>query len=109
MNDFKIDVPVDDVLKQVLVEHREVLPWELEATFGPCWMAVVDIVRQAAAPTALDAAGVAARAAAWDAVGAAAGAAACHDLIGQNGFTQDHYDLLVAPWESVMGPINYGP
>ena len=25
------------------------------------------------------------------------------DLIGQHGFTQEHYDTLVAPWESVMG------
>ena len=25
------------------------------------------------------------------------------DLIGQHGFTQTHYDTLVAPWESVMG------
>ena len=25
------------------------------------------------------------------------------DLIGQHGFTQEHYDTLVGPWESVMG------
>ncbi len=24
-------------------------------------------------------------------------------LIGQHGFTQEHYDTLVAPWESVIG------
>jgi hypothetical protein len=25
------------------------------------------------------------------------------DLIGQHGFTQAHYDTLMAPWVSVMG------
>ena len=30
-------------------------------------------------------------------------ALAVRDLIGQHGFTQQHYDTLVAPWETVMG------
>ena len=56
-----------------------------------------------------DAASSAARDA-WDAARDAAWAAwtavlalVVRDLIGQNGFTQQHYDTLVAPWETVMG------
>ena len=30
-------------------------------------------------------------------------ALAVRDLIGQHGFTQEHFDTLVGPWESVMG------
>ena len=37
----------DDV-KQTLVEHREILPHELEAVFGPQWLQIVDLVRSAA-------------------------------------------------------------
>ena len=79
--------------------------------------AVWDAAGVAAGAAARDAARAAAWAAAWDAAwdaarDAARGAtrgAAVHDLIGQHGFTQEHYDLLVGPWESVMGPIQYGP
>ena len=72
------------------------------------------------------AARVAARAAAWDAAGTAGDgwvvrrtarsawygwasawdavlALVIRDLIGQHGFTQEHYDAMVGPWESVMG------
>ena len=41
--------------------------------------------------------------AAWYAARYAVLALVVRDLIGQNGFTQEHYDMLVAPWESVMG------
>jgi hypothetical protein len=48
-----------------------------------------------------------ARYAAWatagDAAGAAALALAVRDLIGQHGFTQDHYDTLTGPWALVAG------
>ena len=60
-----------------------------------------------------DAAGYAARdaAGAWYATGAgyaagdAAGALAVRDLIGDT-FTQTHYDLLTAPWSSIIGPVH---
>ena len=53
----------------------------------------------------------AARYAAWNAVPVTVWAAArdavvalaVRDLIGQHGFTQEHYDILVGPWESVIG------
>jgi len=28
------------------------------------------------------------------------------DLIGQDGFTQAHYDLLVRPWATAIGPVH---
>lgn len=63
----------------------------------------------AARDSAEDAAKDAARAAAWDAVRAASDAGvalAVRDLIGQHGFTQDHYDTLTGPWRTVIGPIH---
>ena len=44
----------------------------------------------------------AARAVAWDALEAVL-ALVVRDLVGQHGLTQEHYDTLVGPWESVMG------
>lgn len=52
--------------------------------------------------------------AAWDAawfraraaVGAAARALGLRDLIGQHGFTQDHYDTLTGPWHKAIGPVH---
>ena len=69
----------DDV-KQRLVEHREILPDELEMVFGPQWLHIVALVRRAAVLTdeeaeALNAAWDATRDAAWDAAWAAARAA----------------------------------
>jgi len=50
--------------------------------------------------------------AAWDAGREAVWAArdavlalVVRDLIGQHGFTQEHYDTLVEPWETVMGTV----
>ena len=125
-----------DDIKTTLVQHREVFPRELEETFGPQWELIVALVRRAAVLTtdevqglaaagdaagdaaraaawdaaraaARDAAWDAARAAAWDAAWAAARALVVRDLIGQHGFTQTHYDTLVAPWETVIGPIGW--
>ena len=39
----------------------------------------------------------------WLAAGDAVQALVVRDLIGQHGFTQEHFDTLVGPWESVMG------
>ena len=66
-----------DAVKSRLVEHREVFPDELEATFGPNWRQVVWLVRRAATLTTDEAKALAVvGAAAWAAAGAAAGAAA---------------------------------
>jgi hypothetical protein len=74
--------------------------------------------RAAARDAARDAAWAAARAAAWaaaraaardaarDAAWAAASALSVRDLIGQHGFTQQHYDLLTRPWTQVIGPAH---
>lgn len=37
---------------------------------------------------------------------AAAWALVTRDLIGQHGYTQAHYDTLVAPWASVIGAVH---
>lgn len=55
------------------------------------------------------AAWAAARAATRDATRAAGGAAGgllVRDLIGQHGFTQEHYDLLTGVWRTAIGPIH---
>ncbi len=86
------------------------------------WDAAWDAARAAAGAAARAAAGVvawdaardaaraAARAVAWDAARAAAGGAAralvVRDLIGQHGFTQDHYDILARPWRAAIGPLH---
>ena len=68
-----------------------------------------DAARDAAGAAAWYAAGAAAwdaaRYAAWDAARYAARAAAAtltRDLIGQGGYTQEHYDLLMKPWREVI-------
>jgi hypothetical protein len=55
--------------------------------------------RDAAGDAARDAAGDAAR----DAAGDAAIAIVTYDLAGTEGYTVEHRELLLAPWESVMG------
>jgi len=73
-----------------------------------------DAARAAAWGAARDAAWGAARAAAWgaalaaarDAAWAAAGAAVTRDLIGQHGYTQDHYDTLTRPWREAVGRLH---
>jgi hypothetical protein len=64
-----------------------------------------DAARAAAWDAARAAAWDAARAAARDAARDAAWALVVYDLIGQHGFTQKHYNTLVGPWESVIGPV----
>ena len=86
------------------------------------WAAERDAAGAAARAAERDAAGAAAgaaawaaerdaaRAAAWDAAGAAAWDAAralsIRDLIGTANYTQEHYDILTAPWRNVMGPLH---
>ena len=71
------------------------------------WNKAGDAAWYAARYAARDKAGHAAWYAAWYAAGAAAGAAAwalvVADLVGEHGFTQDHFDTLTAPWFQVCG------
>jgi hypothetical protein len=113
---------VQDYLRSV-----EITDAELAKTFGPQWESIVALVRTAATITpqqwyelaaawdaALAAARDAARDAAWDAAWDAARDAAwdaawalvVRDLIGQHGFTAEHYQLLTAPWAAVMGKVH---
>ena len=75
----------------------------LAGTFGPQWEAIVALARRAATLTPDEAERLDA---ARDAAGAAAGALVVRDLIGQHGFTQEHYDLLTAPWATVIGRVH---
>ena len=78
------------------------------------WDAAMGAARDAARAAAWDAARVAAwdaaRVTAWDAaMGAARDAARAlvvRDLIGQHGFTADHYRTLTRPWAQVIGPVH---
>jgi len=85
-----------------------------EATRGAAWGTARDTARDAAWDTAWEAAQRTAEDAAfatvgdvpWDAAWIAAVALVVRDLIGQYGFTQEHYDLLTGPWRSVIGPVH---
>ncbi|MBP7632495.1 MAG: hypothetical protein KA758_18720 [Acidimicrobiales bacterium] len=83
---------------------------ELDAAGAAAWAAARDAAGAAARDAAWDAAWGAAGAAAWDVARGAAGAAAralvVRDLIGQHGFTQDHYDILARPWRAAIGPLH---
>jgi hypothetical protein len=72
-----------------------------DATWAAARDAALDVARDAARDAALDATW-----AAWNAAGVAARALAARDIIGQHGFTQDHYDLLTGPWRTVIGPVH---
>ena len=70
------------------------------------WCAARGAALDAAWCAAWDAARCAAWCAAWDAARGAARAIVVRDLIGTNGFTQDHYDTLTGPWRRVIGPVH---
>ena len=67
------------------------------------WVAAWDAARAGAGAAAWDAARHAARSAARDKAGHAAWALVVADLVGEHGFTQDHFDTLTAPWFQVCG------
>lgn len=77
-----------------------------DADRGAAWDAARGAARGAAWDAAMDAAWGAAWGAAGDAAVGAAVALAVRDLIGQHGFTQDHYDTLTRPWATVIGPAH---
>ena len=71
-----------------------------DAAWDAAWCAAWCAARCAAWNAAWCAAWNAARDGAWD----AATAVAVRPLIGQHGFTQQHFDTLVDPWLKVLGP-----
>ena len=72
------------------------------AAWSAAWAAARDAAWAAAGDAARDAAWAAARAAAW----AAALGLVTRDLIGTNGYSKAHYDLLIGPWRAVVGPLH---
>ena len=112
-----------------IIHRAETLTKEEVEKLNAAWNAAWNAARNAAwnaawnaARNAADAAGntagfAAARNAAWnaawnaadaarnaaDAARNAAGATAIADLVGQFGFTQTHFDLLLGPWRKVFG------
>jgi hypothetical protein len=70
----------------------------LDAALDASLAATGDAALAAALAATGDAARDVARAAAW--------ALAMRDLIGQHGFTQEHYDALTGPWATVIGPVH---
>ena len=79
---------------------------DLYAAWGAAWDAAWDAARDAARDAAGCAAGRAAGRAAGYAAGYAAGALVARDLIGQHGFTVDHYRTLTGPLAKVIGPVH---
>lgn len=86
-------------------DAARVAAWSAARATGAAWETAWATARNAAR----DATGAAwvADGAAWVATGAA-WALVVRDLIGQHGFTQEHFDLLVGPWESVTGMDLHG-
>lgn len=75
------------------------------------WIAAGDAARGAAGDAAwVAAARTTARgvylAVAWEAAKDTTRALVVRDLIGQHGFTQEHYDTLTRPWRTVVGPLH---
>ncbi len=99
-----------DVVRQYLATGDESLRAAARAAaWAAAWAAARAAAGDAARAAAWAAAGDAARAAAGDAARDAARAAAgllVRDLIGQHGFTQQHYDLLTQVWRTAIGPIH---
>ena len=93
-----------------LIDRARHLTRDEVTSLAAVWAAAGAAAWDAARAAAWDAAGAAARDAAWDAAGAAAwaaaGALAVRDLIGQHGFTQEHYDTLTLPWRTTIGRIH---
>jgi len=85
---------------------------ELNAALVASWYAAWNAARDAgwnaawwaASNAAADAA--AAADAVWTAEADAAVALSVRHLIGQHGYTQDHYDTLTSPWREVIGPVH---
>ena len=111
MNKPAIKLPVDEILagrtfddvEQMIVGHREVMPHEMLGTFGPQWVYVAEFVRRVADMSVTE---VEATAQSADAASSAALALSTRHLIDTNGYTQQHYDLLVAPLAAVIGPVH---
>lgn len=101
----------DDLPHKVACTSVRVID-EVSATLalGPQADEMTALIERCTQITATDTEKLAATwAAAWNATWAAARAAAgllVRDLIGQHGFTQEHYDLLTGAWRTAIGPIH---
>ena len=82
-------------VKALVLAGVEITDADLADTFGPQWEAIVALVRRTAVLTVDEAQ-----------QRDAAGALVVRDLIGQHGFTQEHYDTLTGPWRKVIGPVH---
>lgn len=79
--------------------ETEISDDDLALTFGPQWREIVDQVRAISGATPAQ---IKRLDAAWD----AAGALSVRDLISEDGFTQEHYDILTGPWRKAIGPLH---
>ena len=76
------------------------------ASRGTAWNVAWNAAWNAAVDAARDTAWNAAGNLAENAAGNAARALVVRDLIGQHGFTQEHYNLLTHVWAAVIGPVH---
>ena len=76
------------------------------AARGTAWNAARNAAWNAAVDAAWGTAWSTAQGVARDAARNAAGALVVRDLIGQHGFTQEHYNLLTHVWAAVIGPVH---
>ena len=104
-----------DQYKRQAVAWRVVREIEPHLRFGPMGVHVASLIERArtltldealALGTAWEAAWDAAWFAAREAAREAAIALTIRDLVGQHGFTKQHYDTLTMPWRSVIGRIH---
>lgn len=101
-----------------LVRRAALLTHSERMRLHAAWHAASYAAWDAAWAAARSAAWYAARSAAWDAAwdaawyaaryaaGYAAGALSVRDLIGQYGFTQEHYDTITEVWRKVIGHVH---
>ena len=86
---------------EALIEQvRNLTPEQADALYA-AWDTPITTAWVAARAAARDAAQAAARAPAWDAAWDAAWALVVRDLI-----TPEQFNILTAPWVSVMGPLD---
>lgn len=105
--------PQTHEIEALLERARRLTDAEAKALKRPCydardaaWYTACYAARYAACYDARDAVRYAARDAARYAVWDAAHALVVRDLIGNYGFTQQHYDMLTGPWRQVISPIH---
>ena len=97
-------VLTEDEAKALAAARVDWNAWD--AARDASWGAIRDAARDASWNASWNAVRGAVRGAARDAAWGAALTLVVRDLIGQHGFTQEHYDALTGPWRTVIGPIH---